>query len=109
MNNANNANIANEALKQRLYVSGWMLSDTLKDCRDRPEEYIIKDYSLYGFMLGVIVLEKKSGFAQCFVKKEFRKLGIGRDLVKKIKLEYSGRIRFEDGIRGSEKFWGKVV
>lgn len=96
---------ASLALKHRLYVSGWQLSHQLKAARDYPTEYEIKVEYVKGVPVGVCLLDKCDGSISIFVKKAFRRKGIGRKLVKR----FGDKIKKASwGIHGSEYFFCAV-
>lgn len=97
--------LASLALKSRLYVSGWELSHQLKAARDYPEDYEIKLEYVKGVPVGVCLLDKCDGSISMFVKKAFRRKGIGRRLVKR----FGDKIKKASwGIHGSEDFFCAV-
>lgn len=108
---------ADIALKNRLYVSGWMLSSHLKAIRDGRLNSIVKLHYEDGKPFAVITANKPyEGFdskildtnttnLEIFVKKIYRNKGIGRKLVS----ELGNSLNFGSlGIDGSQQFWEKV-
>ena len=96
---------ASLALKHRLYVSGWELSRDLICARKWPDEYDIKLEYVKGVPVAVALLTKQDGFISLFVRKAYRRKGIGKKLVKRFgsKIKKAGW-----GIHGSEYFFEKV-
>ena len=105
--------LADDALKARLYVSGWLLSGELLNIRDylsetsneRPFYDIAVAYE-DGVAVGVSIINEKSNL-QVFVRKAKRHNGYGRKLVRKIRREGAyglcgadgeGKIFTENGI-----------
>lgn len=96
---------ASLALKHRLYVSGWELSHQLVCARKYPQGYEIKLEYVGEVPVGVCLLDKDDGCISIFVKKAFRRKGIGRKLVKR----FGDKIKKADwGIHGSEYFFDNV-
>ena len=85
--------LADDALKARLYVSGWCLSGELLNIRDylsetsneRPFYDIAVAYE-DGNAVGVSIINEH-GNIQVFVRKAKRHNGYGRKLVRKIRRE----------------------
>ena len=85
--------LADDALKARLYVSGWCLSGELLNIRDylsetsteRPFYDIAVAYE-DGVAVGVSIINE-NGNIQVFVRKTKRHNGYGRKLVRKIRRE----------------------
>ena len=83
--------LADDALKARLYVSGWCLSGELLNIRDylsetsteRPFYDIAVAYE-DGNAVGVSIINEKSNL-QVFVRKAKRHNGYGRKLVRRIR------------------------
>ena len=105
--------LADDALKARLYVSGWCLSGELLNIRDylsetaneRPFYDIAVAYE-DGVAVGVSIINE-NGNLQVFVRKAKRHNGYGRKLVRKIRREGAyglcgadgeGKIFTENGI-----------
>ena len=105
--------LADDALKARLYVSGWCLSGELMFIRDVLDEacnerrfYDIAVAYEDGNAVGVSIINEKSNL-QVFVRKAKRHNGYGRKLVRKIRREGAyglcgadgeGKIFTENGI-----------
>lgn len=114
--NSNQVN-ADIALKNRLYVSGWMLSSHLKAIRDGKINSIVKLQYEDGKPVGVVTMNRPyEGFdpehfdtkvtnVEIFVKKAYRKKGIGRKLI--AQLENCPKLGGW-GVDGSQRFWKKV-
>lgn len=108
-----NAQLADEALKNRLYVSGWVLSGVLKDIRDGlTNNHEVVLHRVDGRAVGVAVgVEWKCWDGpnkvntMVFVKKAYRRNGIGGKLVRKLLKGREGTC--EVGIIESEFFWKK--
>lgn len=83
--------LADDALKARLYVSGWMLSGELLNIRDYLSE-TSNERPLYdiavayedGNAVGVSIINENNNL-QVFVRKAKRNNGYGRKLVRKIR------------------------
>ena len=83
--------LADDALKARLYVSGWLLSSELmyirdclsETCNERPFYDIAVAYE-DGTAVGVSIINEKSNL-QVFVRKAKRQNGYGRKLVRRIR------------------------
>ena len=85
--------LADDALKARLYVSGWCLSGELLNIRDylsetcnEPLFYDIAVAYEDGIAVGVSIINEKSNL-QVFVRKAKRQNGYGRKLVRRIRRE----------------------
>ena len=83
--------LADDALKARLYVSGWLLSGELMYIRDHLSEtcnrrpfYDIAVAYEDGAAVGVSIINEKSNL-QVFVRKAKRQNGYGRKLVRRIR------------------------
>lgn len=98
---------ADIALKNRLYVSGWLLSRTLKHIRKYNYcNSIILAYE-HGIPVGVALRNAHNSPIQVFVKKSYRHKGIGTKLVKSLQKEL-GIVQAAYGIAGSGEFYKKV-
>ena len=82
--------LADDALRARLYVSGWQLSPTLMRIRDEP--YINENDTIVliydnGTPIGVCVMQHHLAGAKpvssTFVRKSYRRRGIGTKLINK--------------------------
>ena len=95
--------LADDALKARLYVSGWLLSSELmyirdclsETCNARPFYDIAVAYE-DGNAVGVSIINENSNL-QVFVRKAKRHNGYGRKLVRKIRREGAYGICGVDG------------
>ena len=95
--------LADDALKARLYVSGWILSSELmyirdcltETCNERPFYDIAVAYE-DGNAVGVSIINE-NGNLQVFVRKAKRHNGYGRKLVRKIRREGAYGICGVDG------------
>lgn len=95
--------LADDALKARLYVSGWILSSELmyirdclsETCNERPFYDIAVAYE-DGTAVGVSIINEKSNL-QVFVRKAKRHNGYGRKLVRKIRRDGAYGICGVDG------------
>ena len=95
--------LADDALKARLYVSGWLLSSELMYIRDALSEtcnerlfYDIAVAYEDGNAVGVSIINEKSNL-QVFVRKAKRHSGYGRKLVRRIRREGAYGICGVDG------------
>lgn len=93
---------ANEALKHKLYVSGWGLSGELINIRKCPEyANSIALYYKENKPIGVII-SICDDMLQVFVRKNERKRGVGSELIKEVKTKMSwGSV----GLDRSGKIW----
>lgn len=90
--NTRMSELASEALQARLYVSGWMLNAELNDIKNSRDmdEYITSITIAYldGKPIGVCTSRRwrryKNPIVMVFVRKKYRRLGIGTKMVKKI-------------------------
>ena len=95
--------LADDALKARLYVSGWLLSSELmyirdclsETCNERPFYDIAVAYE-DGTAVGVSIINEKSNL-QVFVRKAKRQNGYGRKLVRRIRRDGAYGICGVDG------------
>lgn len=95
--------LADDALKARLYVSGWLLSSELmyirncltETCNERPFYDIAIAYE-DGVAIGVSIINEKNNL-QVFVRKAKRHNGYGRKLVRKIRRDGAYGICGVDG------------
>ena len=81
---------ADIALKSRLYVSGWMLSSYLKKIRGSEVNARVVLYTENGCAVGIcaqVLSGVRKGFTQVFVKKSYRKRGIGTKMASLVKFE----------------------
>lgn len=100
---------ARKALSHRLFVNGWQLREYLIDITDMEiTADIALAYNENQVPIGVAITRKDNGFTMVFVRKKYRKQGVGTALVSRLKKENPRGIWFSDGISGSEKFAQKV-
>ena len=101
--------LADEALKARLYVSGWYLSECLRAIRaDSSLETPIELFKEKGKAVGVTICFENQ--IMVFVRKSHRRKGIGSILVKRLISNYNlTDFNVDWGIYGSEFFWKKTV
>lgn len=93
---------ANEALKHRLYVSGWLLSRELKWARAKPA--YLKNITItykHNKPVGVIIC-RWDNMLQIFVRKSERKQGIGSKMISCVKTKESWA---STGIDRTGKIW----
>lgn len=105
---------ADIALKSRLYVSGWNLSETLKFARDYPDTFYVDiHYDHERIPVGVLVYIARSGETQVFVRKSERKKGVGRTMINKLKESNAFRStlppNYGNGVDGSHIFFKKCL
>lgn len=98
---------ASIALKHRLFVSGWLLSGAMKCIR---KGHNIEDARMAiaydsDIPVGVSLYDRTTGLIQVFVRKSYRRRGIGRKLVENFKKFEVYGIR---GIDGSSHFFRNV-
>ena len=78
---------ASIALKHRLFVSGWRLSGDLKyikRCHNIEDARMAIAYDS-DTPVGVCLYNQNTGLIQVFVRKSYRRRGIGRSLVENFK------------------------
>jgi GNAT superfamily N-acetyltransferase len=75
------------ALKHRLFVSGWRLSGDLKRVRKGHNVENVRIAVAYDSdtPVGVSLYDHTTGLIQVFVRKSYRRRGIGRNLVESFK------------------------
>ena len=96
----------NIALKNRLYVSGWQLSYTMKDIRDKMSNRYDSLAIAYENEKPVsVVVFGKTGCVQAFTKKQHRRKGFASLLIEHFKINI---LHYDEGIEGSFNFWEKV-
>lgn len=84
------SNYADIALKTKLYVSGWTLSDDLKSIRKKPELCLAIGLAFIGNdAVGVATILKagvdfSTNYGQVFTKKDFRRHKIGTKLIEAV-------------------------
>lgn len=100
---------ARKALSHRLFVNGWQLREYLIDIKDMEiTADIALAYNENQVPIGVAITKKDSGFTMVFVRKKYRKHGVGTALVTRLKKENKRGLWFLEGIQGSKKFAQKV-
>ena len=101
---------ARKALSHRLFVNGWLLREHLVDITNMEiTADIALAYNENQVPIGVAITRKDSGFTMVFVRKKYRKQGVGTALVMRLKKENPRTcLWFSEGINGSMKFAQKV-
>jgi GNAT superfamily N-acetyltransferase len=94
--------LADAALKARLYVSGWALSYELRRIRDNISNRRVALAYIGDDCVGVCIRIRGLKELQVFVRKKYRRMGIGSELVKALKRKGD---QASEGIRSSRKFW----
>ena len=109
--------LALEAIGNRLFVNGWSLRELLFDIANNSDEFdfssnnvnydivLVSDVGFSPIAVGVTV--KHSGLTMIFVRKYYRRQGIGSMIAMMLKKRNAG-MYFSEGIEGSEKFFIKV-
>lgn len=98
------------ALRARLYVSGWCLSRTLGEMRDRPRSGDLQ-YGSWQVAIAwvddqpVAVATRFYNEIMAFTRKSARGAGLGRACVQA--LDRTDLVASE-GVKGSRDFWSKV-
>ena len=73
------------ALKHRLYSSpNWMLIDELRDAKNGDRKITVSLKYVDDVPVGVVTRDHETGLVMVFVRKSFRKKGIGSQLVKRV-------------------------
>ena len=73
------------ALKNRLYSRpNWMLIDELRDAKADNRNITVSLKYVDDVPVGVVTRDHESGLVMVFVRKAFRKKGIGSQLVKRV-------------------------
>jgi hypothetical protein len=100
---------ADIALKNRLYVSGWRLSYSLRDIREKENNDTYKISLAYknDKPIGVCV-KTFCNHVQVFVRKEERRQKIGTTLVQKTLGKRRKNFYYERGVSYSIDFFEKV-
>lgn len=97
---------ADIALKNRLYVSGYMLSGVLIDIRNGDNDGRVVIHFENDIPVGVAVTQTSSYYqTMIFVRKSMRKRGIGTKLL--AQLDASKITRVGVGCKASLNFWHK--
>lgn len=101
----NIATLAKEALLARLYVPGWSMSGWLKRASKGCTHFEkIAVYREAGKPVGAAIVDDE-GLVNVFVRKSFRRKGIGRKLMDALK---SDKLEGRYGIQGSLEFFSAV-
>lgn len=103
------AALASVALKNRLYVSGWMLSGIMVRIRRSPKPNdIVSIVTVDGKPISVAVLTDGSDTIACFTKKAYRKKGYGKLAVTGLKQSAEKGVRgHSEGLNGCSDFFQK--
>lgn len=111
---------ADIAIRNKLFMPGWVLSSTLKSIRNNWDNYYVncvvnlhyEDEKPVGVVVMRMPVDKSipecNGFkpeVQIFVKKQYRRKGIGTKLISSLNKK---QINWELGIEGSLNFWHKM-
>ena len=105
--------LALEAIGNRLFVNGWSLRELLIDIANNSSPEYKNSYDIVLVSNGefnpvaVGVTVKHSGLTMIFVRKKYRRQGIGSMIAMLLKKRNAG-MYFSEGIEGSEKFFIKV-
>lgn len=105
--------LALEAIGNRLFVNGWSLRELLIDIANNSSlEYknnydivLVSNGEFNPIAVGVTV--KHSGLTMIFVRKKYRRQGIGSMITMLLK-KRNAVVYFSEGIEGSEKFFANV-
>lgn len=95
------------AIHNRLFVPGWSLYGILKSIQNGSDCCKIVFALSEGKAIGVAVLESTNSPMQLYVKKSFRRLGIGTSLVNAIKKDFDN-VKAAQGMKGSFSFYNHV-
>lgn len=103
--------LADIALKHRLYVSGWRLTEILQDIRKgRLEANVAIAYD-QGVPIGVSILLEEyrdnMDHIQVFVRKSYRRNGIGKKLVNRL-CKQKGNVYAIYGVEQSIDFFNNL-
>lgn len=105
--------LALEAIGNRLFVNGWSLRELLIDIANNSSSEYKNNYDIVLVNNGefnpiaVGVTVKHSGLTMIFVRKKYRRQGIGSMITMLLK-KRNAIVYFSEGIEGSEKFFAKV-
>lgn len=101
--------IAKEALRKKMYVSGWDLSYLLQEISNarKFDCFIIGAYAAEE-LVGILVGDHDEGYVQVFVRKAHRRQGIGTAMYTEAAKILGKNIRNKFGIDGSEEFFDEV-
>lgn len=96
------------ALSNRLFVNQWSLHDDLRDIHEGCQSnYNVEIYYCDQKPVGVIVFNDQE-FIGIFVKKAYRRLGIGSKMVQFAQTKQKNIQEAFWGVYGSEHFWTSV-
>lgn len=102
----------NLALKHRLYISGWCLSEDLVWARKQVKRSQFMDYfSLALYFkddVPIALCFRKGRGLQAFCKKSERKKGYAAKCVQHMKKHIDGEASAGYGVEGSLTFWAKM-
>lgn len=100
---------ANAAIKRRLYVNGWTIFRILKNVVQENgvvnPPTIALAYTCDNIPVGICIL--RAGELDTFVRKSFRKKGIGKALVNSLVKPQDNHPCVFRGIKGSDIFYRK--
>ena len=101
------------AIKQRLYVAGWQLRAYLLSAFEQKHNINITVAYLDNRAVGVAFVDCTEGFDEggcmVFVRKKHRRKQIGTKLLEQLMCYDVKPSRYFDGIKGSDKFFKKVL
>lgn len=101
--------LVNIALKNRLYVSGWQLSHTMKKIRKNYNNETIS-IVYYGDLPVSVSIQDKISRVQSFTKKDYRFKGFGRIAIECLMEHRNNDYYFnEHGVDGSWSFFDKTL
>lgn len=101
-------------MKNRLFVPGWLMHGLMKRVRDSPNSWFDSSRIAIAYDKGTPIgvgfyyqqLFASNPRVQSFVRKRYRRQGIGSALVNKVKKD---EVPFAyHGVDGSDKFWNSV-
>ncbi len=101
------------ALKNRLYVSGWMLSGWLQKIKNGHQSAVPRDIAV-GYLddvpVVVVTRERRRGFTATFVRKENRLQGFGSKVVRELYKQLPmNKFLYGWGIEGSCSFYRSLA
>ncbi len=102
------------ALRARLYVSGWQLSQTLLDIRDG--DIYTKDTFVLAYdgdtPIGLCVMHHRNSWgcpvSSTFVRKSYRRRGIGTKMIAKALDNKRKKFMYGDGLWEAQAFFDKI-
>ena len=101
------------AIKQRLYVAGWQLREYLLSAFRQTRNINIAVAYLDNCAVGVAFVDcsdsNDKGDCMVFVRKQHRRKQIGTKLLEQLMCYDVKPSRYFDGIKGSDKFFKKVL